>query len=168
MTPLCQTERLIIRPFTLADTEFIIRLLNQASFIRYIADKHVRDQKDAENYLRQGPLASYHTHGFGLNLVAQRSDNTAIGMCGLLTRAELDKPDLGYAMLSEYCGQGYALEAATAVLKHTMTNHSLETVIAVTLPNNLNSNRLLMRLGFALIDTTQLYELENNLYQYQR
>ncbi|MEB8433367.1 hypothetical protein OO007_14095 [Cocleimonas sp. KMM 6892] len=47
MTVVCETDRLIIRRFQLLDAEFIVRLLNEESFIRYIADKNVRTNADA-------------------------------------------------------------------------------------------------------------------------
>lgn len=162
----CESERLIVRHFTLADSEFIVALLNEESFIRYIADKQVRNIADAENYLTVGPMASYEKFGFGLNLVMLKATNTPIGMCGLLKRDELSNPDLGYAFLPSYCGQGYALEAANAVLKEGVNTHSLGLVLAVTLPDNLNSNRLLQRAGFIQNGIVNLYGSENNLYEY--
>jgi len=163
----CESERLIVRHFTLDDSEFIIELLNQESFIRYIADKNVRTIADAENYLLAGPMASYKQFGFGLSLVALKATNTPIGMCGLLKRDELQHPDLGYAFLPDFCGQGYALEAAKSVLNVGMVAHSLDTILAVTLPNNHNSNRLLQNAGFTQSGTIDLYDSENNLYEYR-
>ncbi|MGF1776686.1 GNAT family N-acetyltransferase [Vibrio nomapromontoriensis] len=167
MKVVCETERLIIRQFELCDTEFIIRLLNEKAFIRYIADKNVHTDEDATNYLERGPLASYAKLGFGLNLVSLKSDNTPIGMCGVLKRDELEYPDLGYAFLAEFCGEGYASEAAEKTLTATMKNFSLDTVFAVTLPHNSRSNRLLEKVGFSFNKTMELYGLQNNLYEYR-
>ncbi|RJX69522.1 N-acetyltransferase [Vibrio sinensis] len=161
-----ETQRLQIREFALSDTEFIVELLNDPSFIRYIADKQVRTSEDAEQYLRNGPILSYQTYGFGLKLVCLKATQEAIGMCGILKRAELDSPDLGYAFLPRYWKQGYALEAATAVMEHETKQHSLACVQAVTLPDNLASNQLLHRLGFTMMETISLYGQENNLYQH--
>ncbi|WP_114766424.1 GNAT family N-acetyltransferase [Vibrio rhodolitus] len=167
MTVVCETERLIVRHFALSDAPFIVRLLNQDSFIRYIADKNVRTEEDAINYLTQGPLASYAQYGFGLNLVMFKECQTPIGMCGVLKRDELEYPDLGYAFLDEFAGKGYASEAAANTLTSTMTQCELETVLAVTLLNNARSNKLLDTVGFSLQGTIELYGSLNNLYQYQ-
>lgn len=164
MNIICETDRLIIRQFDLSETDFILRLLNDESFIRNIADKQVRTQEDAIHYLSNGPIASYRTHGFGLNLVSLKSDNTAIGICGLLKREELTHPDLGYAFLPEFCGQGYAREAAEAVLSKEMRTHALQQVLAVTYPDNLRSNHLLKAIGFRLKGTMTLYGVQNNCY----
>ncbi|WP_318515241.1 GNAT family N-acetyltransferase [Photobacterium leiognathi] len=167
MNIVCETESLVIRKFELTDTDFIIRLLNEESFIRYIADKNVRTNDDAIRYLTQGPIASYNTHGFGLNMVIWKSTNTPIGMCGLLKRDELDLPDLGYAFLSQYCGKGYAFEAAEAVISDEMKRYELTKIQAVTYPDNIASNKLLEKLGFELFGEMDLYGSVNNLYQFQ-
>lgn len=161
------TPRLTIQPLTLADAAFILRLLNEESFIRYIADKQVRSLADAENYLLNGPMQSYQTFGFGLKRVTLNASGESIGMCGLLKRPELDYPDLGYALLPEYCGQGYAFEAAKAVLEAEMPLHHLDCVQAVTLPDNHSSNQLLQRLGLELLGTLELYGKTNNHYEYR-
>jgi RimJ/RimL family protein N-acetyltransferase len=163
----CESPRLRIRELTLDDTAFIIELLNQDSFIRYIGDKLVRSEDDAIRYLNNGPLASYQRYGFGLNAVLLKGHDTPIGMCGLLKRDELEYPDIGYAFLPIFCAQGYALEAATSVLRHTVKSHALTTVLAVTLPENISSNRLLGKLGFTFKASIELYHSVKNLYEYQ-
>ena len=163
----CETERLVIRQLELGDAEFIVWLLNEESFILYIADKDVRTQEDAINYLKHGPMASYGKYGFGLNLVFLKNSNTPIGMCGLLKRDELEYPDLGYAFLAEFCGEGYASEAAKKTLTVTIQTCSLDTVLAVTLQDNARSNQLLEKLGFSFKETMELYGRQNNLYEYR-
>jgi len=166
MKVVCETERLVIRQFNLNDAEFIIRLLNEESFIRNIADKNVRSNDDAIKYLTNGPISSYQIYRFGLNLVQLKGTKIPIGMCGLLKREDLDSPDLGYAFLPEFWGKGYAKEAADSVLKAGMAAHSLNRVLAVTLPDNLSSNGLLKKVGFSLKGTMELYGSQNNLYEY--
>lgn len=167
MKIICETERLIVRQFELSDAAFIMQLLNDDLFIRYIGDKNVRTQEDAINYLKTGPMASYEKHGFGLNLVCLEETLTPIGMCGLLKRDELESPDLGYAFLPEYTGKGYAKEAAGNTLKTVMKTCLLDKVVAVTLPDNFRSNKLLEAIGFSFKETTELYGSQNNLYEYR-
>lgn len=162
------TERLTLRRFEHGDADFIVRLLNDPSFIRHIADKGIRTREEAVRYLDTGPMASYRARGFGLNLVALKGEGTPIGMCGLVKRDELAGPDLGYAFLPAFCGHGYAFEAATAVLEQGMAAHALETVLAVTLPDNARSQRLLERLGFRAKGEVALYGARNRLYAYRR
>lgn len=142
------TERLVVREFTFADAEFIVRLLNDPSFIDNIADKGVRTLDDARTYLRDGPLASYARHGFGLWLVALSEGGDPIGICGLIRRDGLDGVDLGYALLPEFCGRGYALEAAAGVVAHARAALGLGSLLAIVNEDNAPSIRLLAKLGF--------------------
>ena len=143
-----ETERLLLRPFTVDDAEFILTLLNEPSFLRYIGDKQVRSLEDARQYILNGPVASYERHGFGLCLVAVRESNTPIGMCGLLKRDELPDPDIGFAFIPAFWKQGFGLEAATAVLTDAHQRLKLERILAITSPDNEASIKLLERLGF--------------------
>ena len=151
-----ETERLTIRQFALGDCDFIIRLLNEPSFIENIADKGVRSPEQAAAYLTEGPLKAYRDHGHGLYLVALRDSGQPIGMCGLIQRDCFEEVDLGYAFLPEFTGQGYALESGRAVLDYGVEALGLRTVIAIVQPGNKPSTTLLERLGFALADTVTL------------
>lgn len=143
-----ETERLFLRQFSIADAPFVLRLLNEPSFLRYIGDKKVRNLKDAEQYLLNGPMASYEQNGFGLYLVELRESRTPIGMCGLLKRKELADVDIGFAFLPEFWKQGFAFEAAKAVMDYSQQQLKLKRVVAITNPDNESSIKLLERMGF--------------------
>jgi RimJ/RimL family protein N-acetyltransferase len=142
-----KTRRLAIRRLTLSDDEFVLRLVNQESFLNFIGDKGVRSLADARDYLRDGPLASYAKHGFGLLLVAEKSSGEPIGICGLLNRDEQPHPDIGFALLPEYESMGYAFESAEAVIEYGFTRLQIKTIVAFVKPENKRSIRLLGRLG---------------------
>jgi len=163
----CQTERLKIRHLSEGDSEFILKLLNEKSFIENIGDKEVRNIDDAINYLQNGPISSYKKFGYGLNILTLKDSNTPIGMCGLLKRDELEHPDLGYALLPEYCSKGYAQEASLSVLIDVNKKHNINIVSAITAPENTNSNSLLKKLGFSFKGSIELYGFEDNLYEYR-
>jgi [ribosomal protein S5]-alanine N-acetyltransferase len=143
-----ETERLVITHLTPDDAGFMLELLNQESFIRNIGDRGVRDLDQARAYIENGPMASYARHGFGLNRVALRDGGAPIGMCGLLKRDHLEHPDLGYALLPRYWSQGYAREAADAVMAHGRSAFKLDRVLASTSLDNGDSIRLLEKMGF--------------------
>jgi [ribosomal protein S5]-alanine N-acetyltransferase len=143
-----KTERLIVRPFTFDDAPFILRLLNEPSFIENIVDKGVRDLEGARGYLRDGPMASYARHGFGLWRVGLSENDQPIGMAGLLKRDYFDAMDIGYALLPEYCGAGYAFEATSAIMDYARDDLKAEKVLAIVFEENVSSIRLLGKLGF--------------------
>jgi RimJ/RimL family protein N-acetyltransferase len=143
-----ETQRLLLRRFTVDDAGFILTLLNEPSFLLYIGDKKVRNLDDARQYILNGPVASYEQHGFGLCLVELRESHTPIGMCGLLKRAELSDPDIGFALLPDFWNKGFAFEAATAVLNDAHGRLKQQRILAITSLDNDASINLLQRLGF--------------------
>ncbi len=144
------SERLRIAPFTDADAAFIVRLLNEPSFIANIADRGVRTEDDARRYLQEGPMAMYVRHGMGLCRVERRDDGAVIGMAGLIRRETLPDVDVGFAFLPEFWGQGYAVEAARACLDWGRRAHGLRRVIAVTSVGNEGSRKVLEKIGLRL------------------
>src|SRR5512138_3308303 len=125
-----QTERLILRPMTEKDAEFILELLNEPSFIKNIGDRKVRTLEGARAYITDGPVASYAKNGFGLYLVELKETHESMGMCGLIRRNTLKDVDIGYAFLPRYWSKGYAFEAALA-MKRYAKDIGLKRLVAV-------------------------------------
>jgi len=142
-----ETERLILRGMDVADAPFILKLLNEPSFLRFIGDKKVRTVQDAEQYILNGPVASYNRNGFGLCLVELKETHTPIGMCGLLKRDELPHADIGFAFIPDFWNQGFAHEAAAAVMNDARERLKLERILAITNQDNESSIKLLQKLG---------------------
>ena len=142
-----QTERLALSYLTNDDAGFIVELLNDPAFLRYIGDKGVRTVDDARDYMRSGPILSYEQHGYGLFRTALHDSDVPIGICGLLKRDYLADPDVGFALLPEYCSQGYATESAAAVLKWARETLGLRRIVAIVDPQNDVSVALLQKLG---------------------
>lgn len=145
---LIETDRLILRHLTVDDAAFILELVNDPAWLRFIGDRGVRTLEDARAYILKGPVASYAQHGFGLDLVERKADGVPIGMCGLIKRDTLDDIDVGFAFLPQYCAQGYGYEAAAATLAHGRKTFGLKRIVAITAPDNTGSIRLLEKLGF--------------------
>jgi len=143
-----ETERLTLRRMSNDDDAFIVDLLNQPSFLRYIGDKKVRTAADAQRYIQDGPVASYGRYGFGLYLVALKDSGVPIGICGLIKRDSLPDVDLGFAFLPAYWSKGYASEAAGAVLRYGRSALGLRRIVAITSLDNQDSMKLLGKIGF--------------------
>jgi RimJ/RimL family protein N-acetyltransferase len=69
-------------------------------------------------------------------------------MCGLLKRDTLEDPDIGFAFLQKFTGNGYAFESATAVIAYGKNILGLARLVAITTKDNNSSIKLLDRLGF--------------------
>lgn len=157
MCVVARTDRLLLRsldPDT--DADFVVELLNDAAWLRYIGDKGVRTRLDARRYLEEGPVAMYGRAGFGLYAVESLDDGVPVGICGLVKRDGLADVDLGFALLPAFRGRGYALEAARATLAHAWAGLGLSRIVAIVTPDNERSRALLARLGFCFERTLQL------------
>ncbi|MDP3859453.1 MAG: GNAT family N-acetyltransferase [Stagnimonas sp.] len=144
-----ETARLRLRRLDLGDAPFILRLVNEPSWLRYIGDRGVRDLDGARDYIANGPLAMYARLGYGLWLVERKDDGLPLGQCGLLKRDRLEHPDIGFAFAPAYWGQGYAREAAAATLDYGHGALGMEEIQAITSLDNAASIGLLSALGFA-------------------
>ena len=143
-----ETERLTLRHLSPeTDAEFILRLLNEASFLQYIGDKGARTLDDARAYIRNGPMKSYEENGFGLYRVGLKENERAIGICGLIKRDTLPEPDIGFAFLPEYWNKGYAHESAAEVMRYARDILQLDRILAITSPDNEASGKLLGKIG---------------------
>lgn len=158
-----ETERLVLRHLEPGDATFILRLLNEPSFIENIGDRGVRNLEDAERYIENGPRASYDRFGFGLFLVELKSSGDPLGICGLLKRDALEVPDIGFAFVPEFWSQGYAIEAASATFAWARDTLGIKRLAAITSPNNDKSIRLLEKLGFRFDRMMSLTEGETEV-----
>ena len=142
-----ETERLILSRLTIADAPFILELMNEPCFIEFVADRGLRSEADAADFLSEKILPSYERFGFGFYRVTMKQPETAIGICGLVKRETLDDPDIGFAILERFCGKGYAYEAAVAVMEYGGNALGLTRICGVTAPHNRVSQHLLQKLG---------------------
>ena len=158
-----RTPRLDLRKMNEDDAGFIVELLNDAAFLRYIGDKGVRTIDDARQYLLTGPIASYQRFGFGLYLVELRASGAPVGMCGLLKRDTLEDVDIGFAFLPQHRSRGYAVEAASAVMRHARASLGLGRIVAIASQDNGGSAKVLRKIGFRYERLIRLPHDENDI-----
>jgi [ribosomal protein S5]-alanine N-acetyltransferase len=142
-----ETERLILRKFTVDDAPFMLELLNTPSWLRFIGDRNVHNIEETEQFLLNGYLKGYETHGFGFYIVIEKATQNPIGMCGLVKRNTLEDVDIGFAFMPDYVGKGYGFEAASATLKYAENVLKLEKVVAIVDPENVVSIALIKKIG---------------------
>jgi RimJ/RimL family protein N-acetyltransferase len=145
---MARSERLVLAHLVSADAPWIVTVLDNPEFRRFVGDRGVHSTETAEQYLANGPLASYAQHGFGLWGVTLRDSGMPVGIAGVLRRPELSDPDIGYAVLPAMRGQGYAIEAAGMVLALAHGALGIDRVLAIVDPENTASCTVLSRLGF--------------------
>ncbi|HKP77297.1 MAG TPA: GNAT family N-acetyltransferase [Longimicrobiaceae bacterium] len=141
------TARLDLRWVRDEDAAFIVELMNDPDWLRFIGDRGVRTPDQARAWMDAGPRPMY-ARGLGLCVVALRGEGTPIGICGLLERDWLEDADVGYALLPRFRGAGYAREAAAAMVERAR-ELGMPRLLAIVSPGNADSIRLLEGLGFS-------------------
>lgn len=154
--PILHTERLELRWLTPDDAAMMLAIWNDPAFLRYVGDRGVRTVEQAREALTAGLLQLYVDYGYGPFRLALRDDGNDVGICGLFRRDGLDEPDIGFAILRDYRGQGYGFEAATAVLDHARDALQLSGVTAIVSPQNGPSIGMLQKLNMRYERTMRL------------
>ncbi|HDX9641747.1 TPA: GNAT family N-acetyltransferase [Bacillus mobilis] len=142
-----ETERLVLRWFDIKDAPFILELVNDPAWIQFIGDKRIKNLDDAKKYILNGPVDMYNKMGFGLYLVERKEDLTPLGMCGLIKRDSLEDVDIGFAFLEKFRSKGYGFESASAVIDYGVQNLGMKRIVAITTIDNINSGKLLEKVG---------------------
>tara|TARA_R110000868_G_scaffold411005_1_gene701316 strand:+ start:8428 stop:8949 length:522 start_codon:yes stop_codon:yes gene_type:complete len=146
---IAETNRLLISKLSLVDAPFFLELVNSPNWIKYIGDRHLKTVEEVKDYLTKGTLKSYQNFGFGFyKLELKQDNNKGIGICGLIKREQLENVDLGFAFLPEFEGQGFGFESSLAIIKLAQEQFRLKQLLAITLPINISSIKLLGKLGF--------------------
>lgn len=141
------TERLTLRLAEIGDADFLLRLMNEPGWLKFIGDRNIRSLDQARSYIETTLLDTFHQLGFGMYVVERSADGEPVGLCGLVKRDGLEHADLGYALLTEHSGNGYALEAASATLAYGKQQLGIDKIVAITAEDNERSANLLEKLG---------------------
>ncbi|QHL87021.1 GNAT family N-acetyltransferase [Nibribacter ruber] len=163
-----ETDRLTLSRVTPADAPFILEIVNSPGWLMYIGDRNVHTLEQAHFYMENAYFGKYRLQGFGMYLVRRKEDQAAMGLCGLVQREYLPGPDLGYAFLPGFGGKGYATEAAQGVLTYAREELKIPRLLAMTLPDNHASIRLLEKLGFRFNNTLQDPNTQEDLNLYKK
>ena len=142
-----ETERLYLRKFIPEkDASYFLELVNSPGWLKYIGDRKIHTEEEARRYIEGKVMKAYVEHGYGGYTIIEKSSGKQVGHAGLYKRPVLDHFDIGYAMLPQYYGKGYAFEAASAVLKFAKAQGQGK-IYAITVAYNERSIHLLTKLG---------------------
>ncbi len=147
MNVILETDRLLLRTFTLADAPLIYELNVDPEVTRYTGDP-VKDMAHARQVLEETILPQYALYNHGRWAVHVKPGLEFIGWCGLKNRPERDgEIDLGYRFMKSAWGKGYATEAAFACLKYGFEKLGLGRIVGRAMPGNIGSLKVLEKCG---------------------
>ena len=143
-----ETERLLIRPFCEQDIAPSYTMNLDPDVSRYTGDGGVVSKKEIERRIIENVFGDYKKYGFGRLAVELKSENKFIGFTGLKYLKEMDEVDLGYRFMKAYWGKGFATESGQACVQLGFNQLGLKRMIAMVLPENRDSIRVLEKLNF--------------------
>lgn len=154
MCVLIETERLQMREFTLDDVDAVYEFSTCSDVTRFTGDEGVvKNKKDAERLIRTVWLHEYKKYGYARYALIHKGDQKVVGFCGVKFEPSLGLPDIGYRMMPEYWGKGLGTEAVRAALKYAREVLGLQKIVGEVVDQNVASNKLLLKVGFRLVDS---------------
>ena len=143
-----ETRRLLLRPYRMDEADLVGRLMRDPR-VFFWRSGPVSDEDVAEVLIRSRELGP---RGLGWFAAFRHDDGRFVGNAILQPLDGTEEIEIGYHLVPEYWGNGYATEAATALLDYGFRDLELPRIAAVVLPENEPSRRVLKRLGLPYIE----------------
>jgi RimJ/RimL family protein N-acetyltransferase len=164
MNIVIETERLLLRMFTVDDAALIYELNRDPDITRYTLDTMVNFTQ-AQQVLDTVILPQYALYNHGRWAVHTKQDLEFIGWCGLKYRPETDEIDLGYRFMKSAWGKGYATEAAFGCLDYGFKKMKLRRIVGRALPENKASLKVLEKCGMNYLGEEMVDGLLHKSYE---
>jgi RimJ/RimL family protein N-acetyltransferase len=161
-----ETDRLILRNFTLDDAAAFQHLNSDPAVLRYTYDPPIETIEDARRILQEAPLADYARYGYGRVACVLKETGELIGFSGLKYLADYGETDIGYRFVQRCWGQGLATESALPMMAYGRDVLGLERIVGIVDPDNLASARVLRKLGLVYEGTQHVPELDRDMHVY--
>ena len=162
-----ETERLILRPTTSEDADFILELVNSPKWLQNIGDRKVRTMEDATNYIAERITPQFERLGYANYTVVRKEDGARMGSCGIYDREGLEGVDIGFAFLPEYERKGYGYESAAKIRDVAFSVFDIKRLNAITIKTNIASQKLLEKLGLKFVEFISLPNDDAELMLYR-
>lgn len=161
-----ETKRLQLKLITREDALFLYELMNTQKWHQFIGDRRIHTPEDAAQYIGDQMSTDIHEKGFVNHLMIEKTTGNTVGTCSLHDRENVDGMDIGYALLPQYEGYGYATEGAEAMVKFAFEVQQQQQVSAITTPQNTGSCRVLEKLGFQYKGLIHLPNIDGEIKLY--
>lgn len=166
--PTVETTRLVLRPFMAEDLDDYTRLIfADAEVVRYLPKRASTPRERAERS-KTFFNEQWVQRGYSVWAVTDNITGQFMGHCGLNYLAETDEVEVLYALAKPYWGQGLATEAARASVHFAFETVNLTRLIALAVPENIASRRVMEHLGFVYEKDAHHFGLDLVQYALQR
>ena len=117
-----QTSRLLLKPFSEEDVAFVVETYNSPLFLKFVGDKKIRTEADAVKYIQEIMQPQLKKLGFGNYVIINEKTDEKMGGVGIFARENFEVMDIGFSLLPQYHGSGYAFDASTLLIDHVKQN----------------------------------------------
>lgn len=155
-----ETVRLRLRPFEESDLElYAAGIFGDPEVMRYLPKNETPARERAARTLRVFNV-HWTEHGYGPRAVTLRATGELVGHCGLRLIPELGETEVLYAFARSSWGKGYATEAAGACVEEGFGALGLRRIIALAVPENTASRRVMEHCGLAYERDLHIFGLD--------
>jgi [ribosomal protein S5]-alanine N-acetyltransferase len=161
---LLETPRLLLRRWTFADRDAFRRMTQDAETMRFMHDSVPLSNAEADAAL-QSTIERYAQLGFGDWAIVLRDSGNILGESGLGLIEGTTQIEIGWMLLPNYWGQGFAYEAASAVKTYAASQLALKHLSALVRPGNSRSIALALKLG--LCETGRLVHRGHEMLKFE-
>ena len=162
MSTILTTERVILRQLQQEDLDDLFRLNSNPQVMEYIAP--VFDLATCQ--MRLDMATDYYQKEPKLGKLAAvlKDGGEFIGWFCLKHLEDSGEVEIGYRMLPEYWGKGIATEVSEDLVKYGFTEVGLKRIVGITRPDNIASERVLLKIGLIYEEQRHYYNTDVNYY----
>ena len=154
-----ETERLVIREFTLQDVDELHAICSQPYILKWMPDweRTVEDRKKWIGWIQYNYSKASKNSARIMLAVTLKSGGQLIGMAGIGNKEDVNNEiEIAYFISEDFSNKGYMSEASKAVIEWAFTNLQLDYLMAIVEPDNVPSQRVVEKCGFTKLETKML------------
>jgi RimJ/RimL family protein N-acetyltransferase len=166
MKPIIETERIILREFTLDDIDAVFEFGSNKIVNEYTGDVSLKNKAEAKNIIENINFKDYKKYGYGRWAVVFKETNKVIGFAGLKLLPEFNETDIGFRFLPEYWNKGIATEVSKEIINYGFKNLKLKRIIGIADPKNIGSCKVLEKIGMTFYKSDFYDDADDKKYNW--
>ncbi len=155
-----QIDGFIMRPLQISDLDALTAIWATPEVTRFLPSREVPILRENAEKSLQSFTEHWQQRGYGIGAVIESASSQMIGYCGLRYLDEMDEVELLYGLSKSYWGRGIATQAAKATVAYGFNVANLDKLIAMALPDNLASRRVIEKAGLQYEKQIQMFNLD--------
>jgi len=160
-----ETERLIMREFDEADLDEYVKLISDENVYKWLGNRKQKSNEEARSIIDYF-IKEFSENGMGVLAVISKGSGKLIGQAGVKHISEFDAIEYLYALNYREWNKGYATEIGKNFMEYYRTNFLNNKLIAIVYPDNIQSKKVLSKLGFEFKGQKEIFKTELDYYEW--